>query len=175
VSSSYAKRPLADVKADVDTWLKQYSGLQGFFFDEQTSAADQIPYYESLYKYVREEKELSLVVTNPGTVCDEEYLSRPAADVVCLFENRTSFTADRLPDWSAKYTAEHVAVLPYNVQTAEAMRACLQAAAERKVGYLYVTDDSGRNPWDRLPTWWAEEVEAVGAENRSVRNVRRDP
>jgi hypothetical protein len=132
VSTSYAKRPIAEVQADVE-------------------------YYAALYKYVREEKKLSLVVTNPGTACDEAYFSRPASDVVCLFENRTPFTADRLPDWSEKY-ADHVAVLPYNVQTAEAMRACLQAAAARKVGYVYVTDDSGRNPWDRLPTWWAEEV-----------------
>jgi hypothetical protein len=167
VSTSYAKRTIAEAQAVVDGWLKLYPGIQGIFFDEQTSAADQIPYYESLYKYVREEKNLSLVVTNPGTVCDEGYLSRPATDVVCLFENRNSFTADRLPEWSSKYAAEHVAVLPYNVQTAEAMRACLQTAAARNVGYLYVTDDSGRNPWDRLPTWWAEEVEAVGAANRA--------
>lgn len=160
VSTSYAKRPIADVQADVDGWLKQYPGIQGIFFDEQTSGAEHVPYYAALYQYVREEKKLSRVVTNPGTVCDEAYLSRPAADVVCLFENRTPFTADRLPDWSERY-ADHVAVLPYNVQTAEAMRACLKTAAARKVGYVYVTDHSGRNPWDRLPTWWLEEVDAV--------------
>lgn len=166
VTTSYAKRPIAEVQAEVDTWLKLYPGIQGIFFDEQASAAEHVPYYAALYQYVREEKKLSLVVTNPGTVCDEGCLSRPAADVVCLFENRTPFTADRLPDWSAKYAAEHVAVLPYNVPTADGMRACLQTAAESKVGYLYVTDDSGSNPWNRLPTWWAEEVEAVGAANR---------
>ncbi len=168
VSTSYAKRTIADVQADVDGWLKLYPGIQGIFFDEQTSAAEHVPYYAALYKYVREEKKLSLVVTNPGTVCDEAYLSHPAADVVCLFENRTPFTADRLPEWSAKYAAEHVAVLPYNVQSADAMRACLRTAAARNVGYLYVTDDSGRNPWDRLPTWWTEEVEAVRAANHAV-------
>jgi hypothetical protein len=168
VSTSYAKRTIAEVQADVDDWIRMYPGIQGIFFDEQTSTAEQVPYYAALYKYVREEKKLSLVVTNPGTVCDEAYLSQPAADVVCLFENRTPLSADRLPEWSGKYAAEHVAVLPYNVQTAEAMRACLQTAAARRVGYLYVTDDSGRNPWDRLPTWWAEEVEAVGAANRGA-------
>lgn len=161
VSTSYAKRPIAEVQADVDGWLKMYPGIQGIFFDEQASAAEHVPYYAALYKYVREEQKLSLVVTNPGTVCDEAYLSHPAADVVCLFENRTPFTADRLPDWCGKYAAEHVAVLPYNVTTADGMRACLKTAAAGKVGYLYVTDDSGRNPWDRLPTWWAEEVDAV--------------
>lgn len=161
VSTSYAKRPIADVQAEVDMWLKSYPGIQGIFFDEQPSAAEHVSYYAALYKHVREERKLSLVVTNPGTVCDEAYFSQPASDVICLFENRTPFTADRLPDWSAKYAAKHVAVLPYNVQTADEMRACLRAAAARKVGCLYVTDDSGRNPWDRLPSWWAEQVEAV--------------
>ena len=37
VSTSYAKRPLADVKADIDQWPRLYAGLAGVFFDEQAS------------------------------------------------------------------------------------------------------------------------------------------
>ncbi len=39
VPLSYAKRPLADVRADVDTWLRHYPDLDGILFDEQPSAA----------------------------------------------------------------------------------------------------------------------------------------
>ena len=31
----------------------------------------------------------------------------------------------------------------------------------RRLGNLYVTDARGPNPWDRLPPYWGDEVEAV--------------
>jgi hypothetical protein len=45
------------------------------------------------------------------------------------------------------------------------MRACLQVAVEQKVGYCYVTDAGGANPWQRLPSYWDEEVAAVREAN----------
>src|SRR2546423_1244987 len=38
VGTSYGKRKLDDVKADVDRWLKLYPSIHGIFFDEQASA-----------------------------------------------------------------------------------------------------------------------------------------
>lgn len=160
VTTSYARRPLEEVKAEVDRWLAFYPGLQGIFFDEQASGAEHVDYQAELYAYVRERRGLQLVVTNPGTVCDEAYLARPAADVVCLFEGPREPESLRLPAWIRKYGPARIAALPYRVADAEAMRACVREAAERGIGTLYVTDAGGRNPWDRLPTYWDEEVAA---------------
>jgi len=30
------------------------------------------------------------------------------------------------------------------------------------VGYVFITDAKGANPWDRLPTYWDETVALVG-------------
>ncbi|MCE9525961.1 MAG: spherulation-specific family 4 protein [Planctomycetales bacterium] len=56
--------------------------MQGIFFDEQASGTEQLEQLSSLYEHVRKTHNLALVVTNPGTVCDEKYLTRPASDVV---------------------------------------------------------------------------------------------
>jgi hypothetical protein len=165
VTTSYGKRSLAEVRGDVDQWLRLYPGIQGVFFDEQASAAEHVDYYATLRAHVREKHELQLVVTNPGTVCSEQFLSKSAADAVCLFEGKKPFDADAFPEWITKYSPDRFAVLSYNVEKADEMRRCIKLA-ERTVAYVYVTDATGANPWDRLPRYWDELVAAVRDANR---------
>lgn len=165
VSTSYAKRPLEEAQADVDQWLKFYPNIQGIFFDEQASGAEQVDYYTTLYKHVRETHKLQLVITNPGTACAEVYASKPAADAVCLFEGPQPFNTAKLPGWRTKYDAHRAAVLSYRIDAVESMQRLIASAAERHLGYCYITDDSGNNPWDRLPTYWDAEVRSVEMAN----------
>jgi Spherulation-specific family 4 len=166
VSTSYAKRPAADVKADVDRWVEFYPNIQGIFFDEQTSRADKVDYYADLAQHARGKIDKALIVANPGTVCASEYLTKPTADVVCVFEHHTEFDKFKLPTWAEKLPAERFAALPYKTADAELMRTRVAAAVSGKIGYLYVTDDEGNNPWDRLPTYWPDLVEAVKQVNK---------
>jgi serine/threonine protein kinase len=165
VSTKYASRPLADVKADVDRWMSFYPDTRGIFFDEQASAPAQVLYYAPLYDHARNERHLSLVVSNPGTQCAETYLERPAADVVCLVEARKDFTAYRRPAWANRYTAGRFAALLCNVGTAERMRQAIVQMRAEGIGYCFVTDADEPNPWGRLPGYWEEELEAVREAN----------
>jgi hypothetical protein len=165
VSTRYAGRPLADVQADVDRWLRLYPQIHGIYFDEQASGADQAGYYAALYAHARKERKLRLVVTNPGTACAEAYLARPATDVACLFEGAEGFATWKPPAWSGKYGARRFAALAYKVGETGLMRKYVGASVENGVGCLYVTDAAGANPWDRLPAYWDEEVAAVGKVN----------
>jgi hypothetical protein len=161
VSTKYAARPLKDVKDDVDRWVRFYRGVQGIFFDEQASATEQVPYYVSLYEYVRKVSGLSLVVSNPGTACAEEYLARPAADIICLVESNKGFSGYRPPPWTAQYPTRRFAALLTGVDTSEHMKKCIQGMVERKIGACYVTEGRLPNPWDRLPRYWEAEAAAV--------------
>lgn len=166
VSTSYGKRALDDVKADVDLWLQLYPGsVRGIFFDEQASGADKVDYYASLRTHVREKAKLGLVVSNPGTICDEAYFTKPATDTACLFEGPKRFDSLVFPKWLLPLPAERTAVLSYKIASVDELRDLVALAAKRKVGYLYVTDAAGDNPWDRLPKYWDEEVAAIEAVN----------
>jgi serine/threonine protein kinase len=161
VSTKYAARPLPEVKEEVDRWLRHYPGIQGIFFDEQASAADHIPYYAALYEHARNTRGLSLVVTNPGTTCAEDYLARPAADVVCVVEAAKGFGAYAAPAWAARYRPERFAALLCETEPAERMQKNIQEMSAKRIGYCYITDARLPNPWDRLPGYWQEEVAAV--------------
>jgi hypothetical protein len=159
VSTRYAARPLAEVKADVDRWIRLYPDTRGIFFDEQASTAGRVSYYAALYEYARKECGLALVVTNPGTACAEEYLVRPAADVVCLAEAPKGFR--NYPAWARRYPAHRFAALVYTAGDSAKMRLYIGEMEARGIGYCYVTEAAAPAPWARLPRYWEEEAEAV--------------
>jgi hypothetical protein len=161
VSTSYARRPLQDVERDVDRWIRFYPGIKGIFLDEQASGKEQVDYYKELYHYIRGTCDLHLVVTNPGTLCDENYFSNQASDVICLHEDDKAVANDFFPDWTARYPRTDVLVLPYGVKHQDEMEGWVKRAIQKKFGYIYVTDRDGDDPWDHLPAYWDMEVAAV--------------
>jgi serine/threonine protein kinase len=161
VSTRYAARPLLDVKSDVDRWVRFYPDIQGVFFDEQASAADQILYYAALYDYVRKERGLTLVIASPGTTCAEEYLARPAADMVCVVEAAKDAGAYRRPAWAGHYAESRFAGLICQIDTPAQMKQCLNQMRSNQIGYCYITDARQPNPWDRLPSYWDAEIVAL--------------
>jgi hypothetical protein len=166
IGTQYARKPLAQVKEEVNTYVGFYPDIQGIHFDEQSSHAKDVDYYAELYRYVRERIPAALVVTNPGTTCAAEYVARPASDVVCLFERDRAFEEFQPPAWASRFPASRFCVQAYHVDTEAAMTQALTRAAQLHVGYVYFTDDQGPNPYDRLPSYWDAEVEAVRRANQ---------
>ncbi|MDB5311255.1 MAG: sorting domain protein [Gemmataceae bacterium] len=161
ITFSYGKRPLSAIKADVDSWLHFYPDVGGIFFDEQPSAPEVAGFAVEAFAYARSKIANPVLVTNPGTVCAREYLASKDSPVACLYEGKDGYDKFQPPDWAGRVPAERFAVLVYNVRTADGMREALKKAAEKRAGYVYVTDADGPMPWGRLPTYWADELAAV--------------
>jgi Spherulation-specific family 4 len=161
IGTQYTRKPLERVKAEVDTFLRFYPDIQGFHFDEQSSDARGVDYYVELYRYAHERIPGALVLTNPGTSCEAGYAARPAADAICLFERERGFAEFRPPAWTSQFPGSRFCAQAHDVGTEEEMRRSLRRAAQLKVGYVFITDDVGPNPYDRLPSYWDAEVEAV--------------
>jgi hypothetical protein len=161
VDTSYARRPIQDVKNDVDKWVRFYPGIRGILLDQQAAGKEQVAYYKELYQYIRGTCGLKLVVANPGTICDETYFSKQTSDVICLHEGDKPVESNFFPDWTIGHPLTDVLVLQYGVKTKEEMLAWIDLAVRKKFGYIYITDRDGGNPWDHLPTYWKQEVDAV--------------
>src|SRR5262249_42620107 len=161
VSTRYATRPIADVKEDIDRWVRLYPGVRGMFFDEQSSAAELISYYVTLYGYARKERGLDLVINNPGTSCAEEYLARPAADVACLVESGKEFSTFHPPAWANGYSSTRFAGSIFKIDDPAKMKQYLSDMVAKRMGYCYITDGKEPNPWNRLPGYWETEVQVV--------------
>jgi hypothetical protein len=167
IGTQYTRKPLANVKREVDTFLRFYPEIQGFHFDEQSSDARGVDYYAELYRYVHQLIPGALVLTNPGTSCDRGYAARPASDVISLFERDGGVEEFRPPDWTSGFPGSKFCIQAHNVRTEEQMRRSLRRAAQLKVGYVFLTDDVGPNPYDRLPSYWDAEVDAVRRMNQA--------
>jgi len=169
VYSSYAARPLSEVKADIDRYHAFYT-IDGFFIDEMTNDTDagHLAYYEALYQYIEAKQSSYLVVGNPGINTPSSYLARPAVDALVTFENNTGYP-QYVPDpWTQTQPATAFAHLCYDVPTPDTMTNYAQLAVARNAGYLYLTDDRGSNPWDVLPSYWLAEVGLVEGINRQA-------
>ena len=158
--TSYGARSQADVLSEVASYASFYN-IDGIFLDEMSNTSVDFAYYQSLYSSIKSTNPGYRIFGNPGTNTLESYLT--AADVLVTFENQTGYDTFTPDTWTNNYTADHFAHLLYNVNDKAAMLAYVALAADRNVGYLYITNDILTNPWDTLPQYWNAEVSAVSS------------
>jgi hypothetical protein len=161
VTLSYARRPISEVKTEIDTWLQFYPEVTGIFFDEQPSPADQAGFAREAFAYAREKIAKGAILSNPGVPCAREYFDSPALPTICVFEHREGYEKLQLPAWTRAVPRDRRLILLYDVPTAAAMRERLRSIVEKSVGCVYVTNRTGDNPWDGLPAYWDDQVAAV--------------
>lgn len=161
VYTQYGTRDISEVKTDIDRHISFY-GVNGFFVDEVSNQASDLAYYKSLYDYIKGKSAGYTVVGNPGTNTLEGYLA--AADVLITFEGTQASHERYAPDaWTGNYSADRFAHLVYDVPNDSSMSTVVDRAVSQNVGHIYVTDQSGANPWGALPAYWPDEVAHVAS------------
>ncbi len=175
VTLSYAKRPAAEIKTEIDTWIKFYPEIDGIFFDEQPSAGEHAAFAGECFAHAAAKIDKALIVSNPGTRCAREYAELPQKPVIVLYERGTGLDKYDPPAWTKEFAADRFSVLLYNVKSKDAVQQAFRDAAVKGIGYFYVTDAEGRNPWNRLPTYWKDEVAAAKEANRAEGAPANEP
>jgi hypothetical protein len=161
VSTDYGRRPQVEIKNDIDTWVRLYPQICGFFFDQQPRDSNNAGRFGELRDYAKRKIRDPLVITNPGVPCDEAYLDQAVSNVTCIFVNYQGFDQFEIPATLKAYEPFRFAALPYNIPDAETMRTIVKDAIIKRIGYLYVSDAKPPNHWGKLPTYWEAEVDAV--------------
>jgi len=173
VTLSYGKRPVADVDADVDRWLAFHPQITGIFFDEQPSDEANVDHCGMVYSHAKRKLPKGLLVSNPGVACHPKYFTGTRVDAICIFEHHQGFDDFHRPTELAELEGRRFVALPYKTADQPAMRQRLGKLLHEKIGYAYVTDHDGANPWDRLPAYWDAEVAEVERANEPA--ARREP
>jgi hypothetical protein len=165
IATNYGAKSAAAVQAEVDKYYLWY-GVSGIFFDEASNDCVNLAYYQQAVAYVKSKDADALTVLNWGTDGPECYLSSAnAADMVVNFEHDYgSYLSWSGPAaWTAAYPASRFWQLVYAAPaTPEALDTALGLSRSRRAGWVYITDDVLPNPWNSLPTLWAQEVAASG-------------
>ena len=162
ISTKYGTRSLIDVQKDIDCWAEYYPQISGFFVDQQSSSADEVSFYLKIRDLARSKIRDALVITNPGTMCHENYFAQSVSDVTCIFAGFEGFDQLKPPLSLKQYSPSRFAALAYQIPDAKAMRQVIKDAIIKRIGYLYISNSlKVDNPWAELPVYWDDEVEAI--------------
>ncbi len=170
VFTGYGKRDITMVVADIDKYERYYN-INGIFVDEMASTGEKLPYYQELYRIIKERNPDFQVTGNPGMPFTlESYLE--TADTLVIFEGSSSTHADFKPlaaaPWVANHSAHRFAQIIYGVESEAELHRVLVRAGQRNAGSVYVTDGRLPNPYAGLPHYWLKEVDAVRATYRTA-------
>lgn len=145
VFTDYAARSQSAVFADIDMYARHYPELDGIMFDEVSVNATAFNYYQNLANYARAQG-LNFLRANPGANPPTSFFS--LFDIVAIEEDAGYQVT--YPDVGSNIDKASITIhsAPFN-----------EAEIRRLAGYsrlVYVTDDSGDNPYDRMPTYWPQ-------------------
>jgi hypothetical protein len=179
VPTNFAARSQSDVRADVDKYYDTlYPGqVDGIFFDEMSNDLANVGYYQSISDYVHAKDSSDLVISNPGTSFVNDRSSRTrysvldyasSADVLVTFENTGAEYLDNYTpaSWVNEFDADHFAHIIHT--QADWSIDLVDLAIARNAGFVYFSDDSLPNPYDKLAAHWDQQVSDIASRNAAV-------
>jgi hypothetical protein len=160
ISTVDGQRPATQVEQEVRNY-KAWYGVTSIFLDRVSGQPQQVAYYQKLAKYIHRTNPGSSVWLNPGDFPDQKYMS--IGNVVMVFEGTyAQYQTIQVPSWVDKYSASKFAHTIYDTPGSD-LASAFKLATSRRGGHVYVTDGSGANPYDSLPSYWSQEDSSASA------------
>lgn len=150
VFTGFGTRSLSVVEAEIDNWQAWYN-VDGIFVDEVSDTTSGLSYYTTLYNYIHNKG--MKVVLNFGTNTIQEYAS--IGDILCIYED--SSISIPFASWQSNYPASKFCALRFGTDI-NGMMNFINEGFSKNIGNMFITDDSGINPWDTLPNYLPEEA-----------------
>jgi Spherulation-specific family 4 len=159
-NSNYAQRSATAVETDVRDYKAWYD-VTDIFLDEASSSGGDVGYYRRLTNYIHAVNPGSIVMLNPGTYPNRQYMS--LGDVIMAYENTyANYVRLRVPSWAGRYPAARFAYAIYATSQSQLANA-ITLSRRRHAGYVYVTSSTGANPYSSLPGYWPREDALIAA------------
>jgi Spherulation-specific family 4 len=159
-ATDYARRPATAVELDVRRYRSWY-GVTDIFLDEVSSNDSGLAYYQQLSDYVHDTNPGSQVILNPGTYPSEPYMS--LGDIVLAFEGTyPEYLRISVPGWVDAYPASKFAYVIYGTPESQ-LSSAISTSQRKHVGYIYLTGNTGVNPYRSLASYWPRENAIIAA------------
>ncbi len=181
VPTTYGKRSTVDVKRDIDCYATGfYQGyVSGIFFDEMSSDLDHIAYYRELNEYAHQVITASSdrpvwTIGNPGVagvqsaVTDERLRQyATSVDQLVVFESHVNqYQGVQTPPFARFLEPRNLAHMIHSQSSWSSE--LFGMMRQHRVGSIFITDDVMQNPYDQLPSYFDEMIDAVAELNENV-------
>lgn len=167
VTTDLTRNSVEVVMGQVDKYFELYGleNIAGFFFDEYVDKTpENIQYYTELYSKFKAKYSEKVIVGNRGKrIVEENY---PNADIHCSFEADantylTAYENRKAPSELNPDNNGHFYHIVHSA-TPEQYDEIIAKAKERKhAKYLFITTDTGTNPYDQEPDGFLELVDKI--------------
>ena len=150
-------RTIANVEGMIDEWYSLYPHIDGIMFDEVSNAASTDSFYKTITDYARAHG-AHFLRGNPGAAID--------AGKVGMFDTIAIGESDGYPPESTLQASAFNgrygnAKFSYTVHDQPVIDEPWLAAAEKYLGYVYITNAVEPNPYAAVPSYFAQEVAAL--------------
>jgi hypothetical protein len=163
VMTAYGARAFAAVQAEIHQYRTWY-GITDIMLDQATyDGCGKVNYYRDLYNHIRANSSDATVIISPGTNFPECMMQIGNDVIAVTFEDTYATYKKWQPEsWMANYPAERFWHI-ISTTTAKNLPAAVNRAKQNQAGWVYVTSDKGKNPWDTLPpsSYWQKELTLV--------------
>lgn len=142
IATSWADKPLADIREERARYKEHYGPMHGMFLDEASTDERYVTHYQRMCL----QREGDTHVLNPGQQCDWGYLSTQA--ILMTFEG----TRENYQAFTPKWTHTNSWHCVHSVPDENAMKEVLEIGRRHNAGYIWVTSDPGT--YNTLPTYF---------------------
>lgn len=150
VYTDFAQAAPSTVQLEIDNWKAFYPNLKGIFFAGMSNQTTNKTYYSDLHTYARITKGFRTTCGDAGNNVPTDWFGSVCADTIIVYEGYGA----PLPANYSRYDAladNNVALIVLGLA---AMNHEWANQISAYAGWLYMTNDSGGNPYDQLPTYF---------------------
>jgi hypothetical protein len=152
VDTAYGSDSISSVESHVNQYVSWYK-VNGILFDDMQNVAGYASYYSTLGSYVSSLGIRSM--GNPGTSVDLSLIG--TLNALCVYED-TGLPAISFITYPG-YSPTNFAVIALGVS----LNTSFLSSIHGLVSWVYLTNYSGSNPYDVLPTYFTSEMSALSA------------
>src|SRR3989441_6637493 len=162
IGTKYCAMSIATAEGQIDTYHSFYK-LDGFLFDEIKNTSGCESYYSTLTNYAKSTYGDTLIIGNPGTSTIQSYVG--TVDNIIIYESQGLPSISTLQSRTFGLAKSGFCFDAYGVAALDPTYA---AQASQYVGCMQITDDSGSNPYDTLPSYLSSEIAALDTGSSSA-------
>src|SRR3989442_2779249 len=162
IGTKYCAMTLSTAEGQIDTYHSFYK-LDGFLFDEMKNTSGCESYYSTLTNYAKSTYGDTLIIGNPGTSTIQSYVG--TVDNIIIYESQGLPSISTLQSRTFGLAKSGFCFDAYGVAALDPTYA---AQASQYVGCMQITDDSGSNPYDTLPSYLSSEIAALDTGSSSA-------
>ncbi|TLX92779.1 MAG: hypothetical protein E6K93_04050, partial [Thaumarchaeota archaeon] len=162
IGTKYCAMTLSTAEGQIDTYHRFYK-LDGFLFDEMKNTSGCESYYSTLTNYAKSHYGDTLIIGNPGTSTIQSYVG--TVDNIIIYESQGLPSISTLQSRTFGLAKSGFCFDAYGVAALDPTYA---AQAAQYAGCMQITDDSGSNPYDTLPSYLSSEIAALDTGSSSA-------